>query len=85
MFTLRSDLPATVFLKTLWGLPRWLSGNESVGSVSDLGGAHSQVLWSNQACVPQLWSLCSGAWEAQLLEPVCPTDLLESRRGLCHS
>lgn len=56
-----------------------------MGSVSNLAGAHSQVLWSHQACVPQLWSLCSGAWEAQPLEPVCPVDLLESRRGLCHS
>ena len=31
--------------------------------------------WSNKAqkaSVPQLYSLCSRAWEEQLLKPVCP-------------
>ena len=26
----------------------------------------------NKACVPQLLSLCSRAWEPQLLKPACP-------------
>ena len=36
--------------------------------------------WSSKAHVPQLLSLCSGAWElqllsphAELLQPMCPT------------
>ena len=31
----------------------------------------SHMLQSNEACEPQLLSLCSGAWELQLLKPTC--------------
>ena len=31
------------------------------------------MLQSNQACTPQLLSLCSGARDLQLLKPSCPT------------
>ena len=31
--------------------------------------AEGAVPWSNEACVPQLLSLCSGAWKPQLLSP----------------
>ena len=31
----------------------------------------SHMLWSNQAPAPQLLSLCSRAWELQLLSPTC--------------
>ena len=49
------------------GLPWWLSGKESPASAGDTGlisdPGRSHVLWSNQAHVPQLLSLCSRAWE----------------------
>ena len=35
---------------------------------------------NNQACVPQPPSLCSGAWEPQLLNPECPRALLRNKR-----
>ena len=38
-----------------------------VGSVSGLGRSH--MPWSNQACAPQLLSLCSRAGELQPLSP----------------
>ena len=37
------------------------------GSISCLGRSH--MLWSNYVHVPQLLSLCSRAWELQLLSP----------------
>ena len=48
-------------------LPWCLSGKEfsasagDTGLIPDLGKSH--MPWSNQAHVPQLLSLCSGAWE----------------------
>ena len=40
------------------------------------------ILLSNWACVPQLLSLCSGAWEPQLLSPcVLGLLMLHSRRS----
>ena len=41
-----------------------------MGSIPGLG--RSYVLWSNQACVPQLLSLCSQVWGPQQMSP-CPT------------
>ena len=37
------------------------------GSIPGPGRSH--MLWSNQACAPQLLGLCSGAQELQLLSP----------------
>ena len=36
-----------------------------LGSIPGLGRSH--MLWNNKACGPQLLSLCSRAWEPQLL------------------
>ena len=51
-----------------------LSANTGdTGLIPDLGRSH--MPWSNKAqkaSVPQLYSLCSRAWEEQLLKPVCP-------------
>ena len=38
-----------------------------VGLIPDLG--RSYIPWSTKAHVPQIWSLCSGAQELQLLKP----------------
>ena len=40
------------------------------GSIPELGRSH--MLRSNEAPAPQLLSLCSRTWEAQLLKCVCP-------------
>ena len=40
------------------------------GCIPDSGRSH--MLWDNKAREPQPWSLCSGARELQLLEPVHP-------------
>ena len=42
------------------------------GLIPDLG--RSYMPWSNQACVPQLISLCSRAQEPQLLSPCATTS-----------
>ena len=40
---------------------------------SSPGSGRSYMPWSNEACVPQLLSLCSGAREPQLLSPRATT------------
>ena len=40
---------------------------------SSPGPGRSHMPWSNEACVPQLLSLCSGAREPQLLSPSATT------------
>ena len=40
------------------------------GLIPDLGGSH---MWRKYACVPQLLSLCSRAWELHLLSPCATT------------
>jgi len=42
-----------------------------LGSIPD--GGRFNISWSNQACAPQLLSLCSAAWESQLLSPSATT------------
>ena len=43
------------------------------GSIPDIGRSHKPQ--SNKACAQQLLSLCSGAWEPQLLSPrAAPTE-----------
>ena len=42
-----------------------------MGSTSGPGRSH--MSWSNQTCAPQLLSLCSEAWEPQLLSPSAAT------------
>ena len=43
---------------------------EDMGSIPDQG--RSPTPWSSWACVPQLLSLCSRAWESPLLKPESP-------------
>ena len=45
---------------------------EDMGLIPDLGRSH--MLQSNQARAPQLLSLCSRAWESQLLSPRARTS-----------
>ena len=40
------------------------------GSMWDPRGSHMPQ--SNQDCVPEPWSLCPRAWEAQLMSPCAP-------------
>ena len=48
-----------------------------MGSIPGLGGPH---MWQNNlACAPQLPSLCSKAWEPQLLKPPCPRACVPQR------
>ena len=56
-----------------WGFPGG-SGSKNppakagdAGLIPDLGGSH--VPWTDEACVPRLQGLCSGAWEPQLQKP----------------
>ena len=70
----------TMIFKTRHSVLPWcLSGKEfaasagDTGSIPDLGKSH--MPWSNQARVPQLLSLCSGAWELQRLKPARPRVL----------
>ena len=51
------------------------------GSISDLGRSH--MLQSNYARVPQLLSLCSRAWELQLLTHVL--QLLKAAGPRAHA
>ena len=44
---------------------------EDMGLIPD--GGRFNISWSNQACAPQLLSLCSAAWESQLLSPSATT------------
>ena len=41
------------------------------------------MLQSNKAHVPQLLSLCSGAWEPQLLSPPALEPVLHNKRSHC--
>ena len=50
-----------------------------MGSVPDLGRSH--MLWGNEACVPQLLSLCSRASELQLLKPTGLEPMLHKREA----
>ena len=54
------------------GLPWWLSGKEFICQCRSLipNPGRSHMPWSNKACVPQVLSLCSGAWKPQLLSPL---------------
>ena len=70
------------------GLPWWLRGKESAGSVGDMGLIpgleRSHMLRSNKASGPQLLSLCSRAQELQLLSPRLP-QLLEPAHPRAHA
>ena len=50
-------------------------------SIPHLGRVH--VLWSDWACAPQAWSLCSGAWELPLLSPRVLGPVLHNKRSHC--
>ena len=71
----------------LFGPPWWLSGEESAfqcrrhGSIPDPGRSH--MLWSSSAHAPQPLSLCSRAWEPQLLRPRATTTEVRMPRNLC--
>ena len=61
-----------------------------MGSIPDLERSHTP--WSSQACVPQRRSLCSRAWEPQLLSPAttetrkpCPATREATERGSLHT
>ena len=64
--------------KSIWGFLGSSEIRESaanagnMGSIPDPGRSH--MPWSNQACVPQLLSLCSRAQEPQLLSPPAATS-----------
>ena len=66
-----------IFKTHIWGLPWWVSGDESNCQCRRrrfspwLGRSH--MLQSNQTHAPQLFSLCSRAWEPQPLKPKRPT------------
>lgn len=49
------------------------------GSIPEFGRSHRSR--SNWACVPQLSTLCSRAWEPQLLKPMHPRPLLHDKRS----
>ena len=51
------------------------------GLIPGLGRLH--MPWSNQVCVPQLLSLCSGARELQLLKPMGLDPVLCCTRSHC--
>ena len=55
---------------------------EDMGSVASPGRSHMHR--SNQACAPQLLSLSSRAQVPQLLKPVGPEPVLQSKRS-AHS
>ena len=71
------------------GLPWWLSGKESPANAGDMGlisdPGRSHVLWSNQAHVPQLLSLCSRAWELRLLSPLITSTEAYVPQSLCST
>ena len=73
-----------VAIKSDQCLPWWLSGEKSTcmdeGPIPDPGRYH--ILWSNQAQMPQLLSLCSRAWELQLLSPCAITTEPYTSRSL---
>ena len=50
-----------------------------IGLIPSLG--RCDMLWSNKACAAQLLSLCSGAWEPQLLDPCAATTEACCPRG----
>ena len=50
-------------------------------SIPHLGRVH--VLWSDWACAPQAWSLCSGAWELPLLSPRVLALVLHNKGSHC--
>ena len=69
------------------GLPWRLSGEESTANAGDTGSipdpGWSQVLRSKEAHAWQLLSLCSRAWELQLLRHARPKPTLHNKRRHC--
>ena len=61
-----------------------LSANAGdTGSIPGLGRSH--ILWSSYARMPQLLSLCSTAWEPQLLSPRATTTDARTPQSPCSA
>ena len=79
----------STFVEQNWGFP---GGSEVknipanvgyTGSIPDPGRSH--VPWSSEACVPQLWSLCSEAQKPQLRSPHAAATDTSVPSSLCST
>ena len=72
----------------IWGFPGGSMVKNAPSNAGDLGSipslGRSHMLQSNQACAPQLLSLCSRAWDPQLLSLHTLEPVLCNKRSHCN-